>query len=99
MSSNSTRPVADRYAASEPTACFSLYAAADPGLMPRIVEIFARRGLVPTRFHCTPGGPQGELAIDVEMAGLMHDAADRIAAEMRAVWGVRLVLTTAKSAV
>lgn len=78
--------------------CFSLQAAADPGLMPRIVEIFARRGLVPTRLHASVGGPQGELAIDLEMTGLAQDLAARIAAEMRAVWGVSLVLTTQKRA-
>jgi hypothetical protein len=64
--------------------------------MPRIVEIFARRGLVPTRLHATTGGPQGELAIDLEMTGLDAGLGPRIAAEMRGVWGVRLVLTTEK---
>jgi hypothetical protein len=98
MSTEPAQAAADRPAA-ESTACFAVHAAADPGLMPRIVEIFARRGLVPTRFHGTVAGLPAELTVDVEMAGLGREAAMRIAAEMRALWGVSLVLTTEKRAV
>ena len=34
----------------EPTACFSVAAAAEPGVMPRVLELFAKRGLVPTHW-------------------------------------------------
>lgn len=98
MSMESSRAAADRPASTAPTTCFSLQAAADPGLMPRIVEIFARRGLVPTRLHSSVGGPQGELSVDLEMADVAPALAERMAAEMRATWGVRLVLTTQKRA-
>ena len=32
------------------TACFSVIATAVPGTMPRVLEIFAKRGLVPARW-------------------------------------------------
>ena len=96
MNTEPSRAVADQPVSRDQTTCFSLQAAADPGLMPRIVEIFARRGLVPTRLHSVVGGPQGELSIDLEMVGMAAELAARIAAEMRAVWGVHLVLTTEK---
>ena len=90
------RPLPSRSTASDTTTCYSLQAAADPGLMPSIVEIFARRGLVPTRLHASVGGPRNDLSIDLEMAGMAPRDADRIAVEMRALWGVDLVLTTQK---
>jgi acetolactate synthase regulatory subunit len=96
MSTQPFRPEPDRPVTADPTTCFSLQAAADPGLMPRIVEIFARRGLVPTRLHASVGGPRNDLSIDLEMAGMAPRDADRIAVEMRALWGVDLVLTTQK---
>ncbi len=68
--------------------------------MPRILDIFAKRGLVPTRWHsCVDspdGGSGGELTIDLEMGGLTPEMSARIAAEMRAVWGVGLVLSSDK---
>ena len=30
------------------TACFSVHARAEPGVMPRVLELFAKRGLVPS---------------------------------------------------
>lgn len=99
MTTESTRTAADRAAVTDPITCFAVHAAADPGLMPRIVHIFAKRGLVPTRLHGVCDGPQDEIALDIEIAGMARAAALRIAAEMRAIWGVRLVLTTEKRAV
>lgn len=98
MSSDSSLAVAERPAV-PPTACFAVQAAADPGLMPRILELFAKRGLVPTRLHGGLNDARDELTIDVELAGLQSELAIRLAAEMRAVWGVSLVLTTEKYAV
>ena len=31
------------------TACFSVHGIADPGLLPRVVELWAKRGLTPAR--------------------------------------------------
>lgn len=82
----------DRRSPSGATTCFSVYADADPGLMPRILEIFAKRGLVPTQWHSRVGGRDGTLTIDLQMRGLNSQAATAIASEMRVVWGVSRVL-------
>ena len=45
-----TAPAADRELA--PLAfCFSVHAAAEPGVMPRVLELFAKRGLVPHKWQ------------------------------------------------
>ena len=38
-------------------ACFSIHAEADPGVMPRVLELFAKRGLVPRRWVSDVTGP------------------------------------------
>lgn len=75
------------------TACFSVHGVADPGLLPRVVALWAKRGLTPTRWHSAVCGQgDAELYIDVEMTGLSTDLATRIAAELRQIWGVSQVL-------
>jgi acetolactate synthase small subunit len=74
-----------------PTACFSVHAAAEPGVMPRVLELFAKRGLVPTSWHSRVNG--GELTIDLQMKGLDGDTAAYIAACLRQVISVTTVLT------
>ena len=37
-------------------ACFSVQAHADPGVMPRVLELFAKRGLVPSSFQSSTTG-------------------------------------------
>jgi hypothetical protein len=52
--------------------------------MPRILELFAKRGIVPRRWISDLAGPGGrELAIDVQVAGLDPE-----------IWGVGTVLTS-----
>ncbi len=81
------------------TACFSVQAAVDVGVMPRLLELFCKRGLMPTRLHASVGGRHAdELSVDLEMAGLDPDLAARLVAEMRQVWGVSLVLASEKRA-
>ncbi len=75
------------------TACFSVRGAADPGLLPRVVEPWAKRGLTPTRLHSAVCGPgDSELYIDIELPGLAADLATQIACELRQIWGVSQVL-------
>ena len=53
------------------TACFSVHAHAEPGVMPRVLELFAKRGLVPSTWHSLRcGTDEGELAIEIQMRGL-----------------------------
>src|SRR4051812_29905876 len=74
------------------TVCFSVQAAAEPGVMPRILELFAKRGLVPQKWHSTVSGTA--LAIDVQPGGLGREPADYTARCMRQIVGVDAVLTS-----
>ena len=78
-----------------PTACFSVQAATEPSVMARVLELFAKRGLVPTRLHSDVGGPHGEtLTIDIQMEGLDSDLAAYMARCMRQIAYVDCVLTS-----
>ena len=72
--------------------CFTVQARAEPGVLPRLVELFAKRGLVPQRWHSTAAG--GALTIDVQIDGLGRDLADYIARCMRQITGVETALTS-----
>lgn len=79
------------------TACFSVHAHAEPGVMPRVLELFAKRGLVPSAWHSTvAGSDQSELTIDIQMHGLGRELIDYIAACLRQVAYVEVVLTSEK---
>ncbi len=79
----------------KPTACFSVSAEAEPGVMPRVLELFAKRGLVPSLWH-SKVAPTGELTIDLQMAGMETALALQIAKSLRQIWGVSSVLTAEK---
>jgi acetolactate synthase small subunit len=79
------------------TACFSVHAHAEPGVMPRVLELFAKRGLVPSVWHsATHGTDRAELTIDIQMHGLDRDLTDYIAACLRQIAFVEVVLTSEK---
>ncbi|MDH3597774.1 MAG: hypothetical protein OEU09_19345 [Rhodospirillales bacterium] len=81
-------------------ACFSIHAEAAPGVMPRVLELFAKRNLVPSRWHSDRVGPGGrELAIDLQVQGLSPDLTDYIARCLRQLHDVATVLTSEKTAV
>ncbi len=95
---SSLESLADRRpAAPAATYCFSVLAEAEPGVMPRVLELFAKRGLVPSRWHSDRLGPDdGELAIDIQVRGLGPEQGDYIARCLRQICGVRAVLTAQK---
>ncbi len=72
--------------------CFSVQARAEPGVMPRVIELFAKRGLVPQKWHSAALGEA--LAIEVQIDGLGRDLCDYIAQCMRQITGVETVLTS-----
>lgn len=81
------------------TACFSVIATAEPGTMPRVLEIFAKRGLVPDRWLCAVAGPRGgELHIDIQLADADGRLVERLAQSIRQVISVQSVLTSEKRA-
>ncbi len=80
------------------TACFSIVAAAEPGMMPRILELFAKRNLVPRQWHARRTGDHGEeLTIDIQMEGMAVGLVDYVARCMRQIYGVECVLTSRKA--
>jgi hypothetical protein len=81
-----------------PTFCFSVQAAAEPGVMPRVLELFAKRNLVPSKWHSSVAGPAGEeLHIDIQVAGMAPELGDYIARCLRQILHVTCVLTTTKA--
>ncbi len=79
-------------------ACFSIQAEAEPGVMPRVLELFAKRGIVPRRWVSDVTGTGGrELAIDVQIAGLAPETQAYLARCLRQIWGVGTVLTSERA--
>ncbi|WP_282607464.1 hypothetical protein [Pelagibius sp. Alg239-R121] len=79
--------------------CFSIHAVAEPGVMPRVLELFAKRNLVPNRWHSDVTGPANrDLSIDLQVGGLDSKTADYVARCLRQVYGVETVLTSEKRA-
>ena len=81
------------------TACFSIQADADPGVMPRVLQLFAKRGLIPSRWHSDLEDPTGSaptLTIDLQVSGLNHQQINHVAASMRSMVSVISVLTCEK---
>lgn len=63
--------------------------------MPRVLELFAKRGLTPTVWHSRVA-PTGDLTIDIQMTAMDGPTARYVAERMRAVCGVDCVLTAEK---
>ncbi len=79
-------------------ACFAIHAQAAPGVMPRVLELFAKRNLVPSRWHSDRVGPGGrELAIDLQVEDLTPELTDYIARCLRQLHDVEAVLTSEKA--
>jgi acetolactate synthase regulatory subunit len=73
------------------TYCFSIQAAPEPGVMPRVLGLFAKRGLVPGKWYSVVTGA-GALEIDIQVAGLASDAGCYLADCLRQLVSVRSVL-------
>ena len=85
---------------SEPVACFSVLTEADPSAVPRVLEIFAIRDLIPSQIYVTRSGDENvrslesELTIDIQVSGVGRDASEAIARKLRAIICVHSVLTS-----
>ena len=65
--------------------------------MPRVLEIFAKRGLVPARWLSAVAGPRdGEIHIDIQLTDADRELAERLAQSLRQVVSVQSVLTSEK---
>lgn len=79
------------------TYCFSVRAEADPAVLPRLLALFAKRGLIPAALHarCHDSGSSG-LQVDIEANGLEERLAGYLQRCMVQVVGVELVLLSTK---
>lgn len=76
------------------TYCFSVHTCAEPSALPRVVEVFARLGHVPTRCHVERASHAGqELVIDAQLDELAHSEAehvvrclDRVVSVIQVLW-------------
>lgn len=83
--------------AAERVACFAVQAFADPGVLPRVLELFAKRGLVPERFFAQSEGREREsVMLDIQVTGFDPQATDYVARCLRQIPHVTAVLTTEK---
>jgi len=79
------------------TYCFSVRAAAEPSVLPRLIGLFAKRGLVPDALHARRHDlAAGPLQIDIEVSALDWRLADYLQRCMRQVVGVDRVLLSKK---
>ena len=79
------------------TACFYVQAKADPSVLPRTLEQFAKRGLIPSKWHSVQIGRRNdELHIDIQVDGMGSALTRRVAACLRQIIHVELVLTSEK---
>jgi acetolactate synthase small subunit len=78
------------------TVCFLVEAVADYGVMPRVLEQFAKRNLLPHRIAADVAPETAILEINLQMPGLTMEEGEQIARGLRAIIGVTLVLTSTK---
>ena len=79
-----------------PTFCLTVRTVADPGTLPRLLEVFAKRGLVPAKLFSVATGAD-ELTVDLQVSGLDPDLGAVIAAQLRSQVGIETVLTSVKT--
>ncbi len=83
-----------------PTTCFSVQAVCEPSVMSRVLELFVKRGLTPTRMVADVSGPDGDtLTIDIQMRGLEAETAGYMARCMRQLAYVDCVLMSERGTV
>jgi acetolactate synthase regulatory subunit len=98
MSTDTVRRDADSVAALERTqtvtACFAVRAAVDPGTLPRVLELFAKRGLVPSSVQARlTGEAEPAMSVDLQVAGMEPALVEIVAESLRQIWVVERVLT------
>ena len=79
-----------------PTFCLTVRAVSDPGALPRLLEVFAKRGLVPAKLFSVATGAD-ELTIDLQVVGLDPELGGIIANQIRSQVGIETVLTSVKT--
>ena len=84
-------------AVAAPVWCYGVSADPSPGLLLRVLEFVAKRGLVPLAVHASRGverDPQGvadTLSVDLQVEGLEPEVARHVGECLRQIVGVRHV--------
>lgn len=79
------------------TYCFSVHTDAEPSALPRVMEVFALYGHVPSRCHVERSGlGGGDLVIDTQLEGLGQEEAMLVAKRLGRVVSVMQVLWSEK---
>ena len=90
-------PKAPRKRKAQATQCFSVQALADPGTLPRVVEVFAKRGLIPGHINASrTSTPKEGLVVEVHLDDADAEQARLIAQELRRQFCVEAVLVAEK---
>jgi acetolactate synthase regulatory subunit len=80
-----------------PVWCYGVSADPSPGLLPRVLEYVAKRGLVPLAVHASrcverdAAGVADTLSVDLQVEGLDADAAQHVGNCLGQIVGVRHV--------
>jgi acetolactate synthase regulatory subunit len=80
-----------------PVWCYGVSADPSPGLLPRVLQFIAKRGLVPLTLHgvrCLERGAHGvedTLSVDLQVDGLDRDSANHVRNCLEQIVGVRHV--------
>lgn len=88
-------PSSDRqFADSDPvSARFLVVSVADPGILPRLLEAFAKLGTMPTRVHASREAGDGtEMTVDLRITDVSARTAELIEIGLRRVLGVSQLL-------
>ena len=77
--------------------CFSVFVAAEPAALPRVLNVFSLFGIIPERCHSAlVETGQDQLVIDVQVAGLPAGQAEQLARRLDRVITVTQVLHSVK---
>jgi hypothetical protein len=78
------------------TAVFTIQAAADPGVLPQAVGLFAKHGLIPSRWVGNAHAGDSRLFLTIEVDGMADDLALRMANGLRRILCVETVVTDSR---
>ena len=100
--STSAKPVQRSLAAEDPavvSARFLVQGPSDPGLLPRLVEPFAKLGTVPSRVHAScESGDGSQMTVDLRLGGVAPRTAELVEHALRRVVGVSQLIAVVEAA-
>ncbi|MDV7341723.1 hypothetical protein RYZ26_19130 [Terasakiella sp. A23] len=78
------------------TMCFSVFAHAEPAILPKLCQPVAKRGLMISRLHAVVDDETQELQMDFQVKGIDQKLAQQMAQAMRQFPDVTCVLVSEK---